>query len=297
MVLNVEITSSEYPDLVSWILRWWRVISLCAFVGLAGSLIYALIASVRYRAEVVCAVAQTRSTKDSSIGALAGRLGALGGLAGITAGGSPEREEIIAELRSRVFLSRFIAERNLAPLLFRNDWDSKNKRWKEDFWSRPHSQLEAAKFFDERVLRIAAGDKSSLLRIQIEWGDSNVAADLANQLVLELNRDLSHKAREDAERRMIFLRTYLARTTEVDVRSALNSQMAEELQQLATASVTPEFALRVIQPAYAPDSRDYVWPKRVLIVALGLIGGLALGLAVATAVTALPREPTRTRTA
>ncbi|MBK6597915.1 MAG: hypothetical protein IPG25_08480 [Proteobacteria bacterium] len=156
------------------------------------------------------------------------------------------------------------------------------------FFSWPRSDIEVARDFDERVLRIVTGDKSSLVRLQVEWRDPKVAMLWANDLVARVNRELALKASAESQRRIKFLQGYLARTSELEIRSALYDQLADELKRLASATVRPEFALRVIQPAYVPDRYDYVWPKRFLVLALGAIGGLALGLALATAASVWP---------
>jgi uncharacterized protein involved in exopolysaccharide biosynthesis len=47
------------------------------------------------------------------------------------------------------------------------------------------------------------------------------------------------------------------------------------------AHVTQEYALRVINKAIAPDADNPVKPNKILFVALGLLFGALLGIAVA----------------
>ncbi len=285
----INSVTSHDQDLATWLRRWRRLILISCAIGLLGSGVYAVFVPERYRAEVVCAVADTEARAGASgLGAIASKLGPIGGLAGLGAGGSQEREEIIAQLRSRPFLAEFTRDNNVGPQLFEFDWDSSRLDWHDDFFRRPRSDIEVARDFDERVLRIVTGDKSSLVRLQVEWRDPKVAMLWANDLVARVNRELALKASAESQRRIKFLQGYLARTSELEIRSALYDQLADELKRLASATVRPEFALRVIQPAYVPDRYDYVWPKRFLVLALGAIGGLALGLALATAASVWP---------
>jgi len=55
------------------------------------------------------------------------------------------------------------------------------------------------------------------------------------------------------------------------------------------ANVRKEYAFKVIDPAVVADEGAYVWPKRFLLIWLGLIVGLSIGIFVALLLGAIDR--------
>ena len=68
----------------------------------------------------------------------------------------------------------------------------------------------------------------------------------------------------------------LAKTTLQDMRAVLYNLLESEKQKAMLANVNEDFALEVIDPAVAPQTREK--PKRKLIVALGGVCGGFLGI-------------------
>ena len=66
------------------------------------------------------------------------------------------------------------------------------------------------------------------------------------------------------EKRVVYLEQELAKTTLQDMRAVLYNLLESEKQKAMLANVNEDFALEVIDPAVAPETREK--PKRKLIV-------------------------------
>lgn len=106
-----------------WMIFWLTTLFTVGGVG------YALKAPNVYKAVAVLA-----PVKDGGGGgqmaALASQFGGLASLAGVNlGGGGGSTDQAIAILNSRKFINRFIAEEQLMPLLFEEQWDAEAKQW------------------------------------------------------------------------------------------------------------------------------------------------------------------------
>ena len=154
------------------------------------------------------------------------------------------------------------------PVLFPN---------RRDFDHAPTSG-EAFKLFNERIRTLIQDRKTGLKTLQIDWKDRNQAAVWANLLVQKLNAEMRKRALDKAEVSIAFLEKELNSTTEVVTRDAISRLIEIEIKRRMLANVTREFAFRVVDKAVAPDDGDVIKPRKVLLVALGMLSGIAIGI-------------------
>jgi uncharacterized protein involved in exopolysaccharide biosynthesis len=218
-------------------------------------------------------LAPAQEEKSGASSALS-QFGGLAAMAGVTIPTDSNIERVLATLKTRVFLKNFIKEKNLLPLIFDEFWDEVSNSWKlppgknalitED----GIAPLQGAISVDK--------DKSGLITLSISWKDPEVAAQWANDLVKQLNEQLREQAIADSRKRVGYLEQELAKTTLQDMRAVLYNLLESEKQKAMLANVNEDFALEVIDPAVAPETREK--PKRKLIVALGGVCGGFLGI-------------------
>lgn len=265
-----EISLADLWDIV-WHGRW--LICGITAVFVLSAVAYALIATEWYRADVLLAPAEDRSTQSltSRLGGLAG----LAGLAGIGVGGG-DSVESIAVLQSRDFTRSFIEDRNLMPVLLAEDWDAVAGRWKDENPEDHPDVRDAIKYFDENVRVVTKDTQTGLVTLQIEWTDAEIAADWANDLVARLNDNMRQRALKEAEHNVEFLQGELTATNVAALRASAGSLLEMELQKLMLAKGNDEFAFRVVDGAQVPKERER--PKRVLIVALAVVIGGAIAI-------------------
>lgn len=252
-----------------WTIVWsskLRIIGI-TFAFTVASIMYALLATEWYRAEVLLAPAEARNASP-----LQNQLGGLAALAGMSLGGS-DSVEAVATLQSREFARAFIEEQGLLPVLLDYQWDPEEERWLEKDPSKQPDIRDAVRRFHEKVLRVEEDRATGLVTLAVEWTDADLAAEWASVLVERLNSRLRERALKEAEANIVYLEGEMAKTNVVTLQQAVGRLVESELQKLMLARGTQEFAFRIIDPAQPPDRR--IRPKRALIVIAGtLIGGV-----------------------
>ncbi len=250
-----------------WQILWkgkWIVIAVTILFA-ASSVTYALLATEWYRAEVLLAPADAKSTP-----ALSGQLGGLAALAGVSVGGR-DTAEAVAVLRSREFAREFIEENGLLPVLFSDEWDSDRGQWKEVDASKWPDVRDAVRRFRETILTVREDRKTGHVTLIVEWTDADTAAAWATALVRRLNASLRNQAIQESETNIEFLRSELSQTNLVTLQQSIGRLLDSELQKLMLARGNEEFAVKVLDPAHVPKQRSR--PRRAVIAILGTIAG------------------------
>lgn len=274
-VLDLERRDTTFgQELLSalWRGRWLLIVSVLAF-GLL-SLVYALVATQWFLAEVVLTPASTRNSQGLT-SQLAG-LGAIAELADLNLGAARNSDEPIAVLKSRDFARQFIQERDLLLVLLRDQWDAQAGRWKERDPHRQPDVRDAVRYFDKNVLQVLEDKRTGLVTVGIRWTSAAQAADWANAIVERLNQQMRARALEEGEANVAYLQKELSTTTEIPVQQAIARLLETEIQGVMVARGRKEFSFRVVDPAMVPKLRD--WPKRTIIVAIGILAGGFFGL-------------------
>lgn len=258
-----------------WSGRWW--ISASCVVFTAAFTAASLLMTPIYRATTVAVDASSGRDGMGSLGGALGQLGGLASLAGISVGGSSGQiEESLAVLRSREFTENFIRDRRLLPELFSERWDKKNARWTVPPEEQP-TLAQAYRFFDNTVRNVARDKLTGLIKIDIEWKDPVKAATWANELVVRLNANMRARAIASSDASVGYLEKELTGTSVVETRQAINRLIEAQINQRMLASVSQEYALRVVDRALPPDPKNVVRPNKRLLVVLGATLGLMLG--------------------
>ena len=261
-------------------LRWWLALIVLGFGGLAVGL--ALSIKPTYRATVVVVEAR----QDQVAGGLSGiasRLSDLGAIAGIQLPqqDSPRREAL-ATLRSRQFILEFVDAAGIAPVLFPEGWNTGRRTWlvsdPDDF---PTRERQFKKF--SRMLTVSEDLRTELISVSVDWGDPEVAAKWANEIVRRLNAKMRERAIDDARSAIRYLNDEVEKTNVVETRAALFRLVEVHLGRAALASTQSDFALRVLDPAVAPDRDDFFRPRRLLISAAGFAFGVCVAAGVVLA--------------
>jgi uncharacterized protein involved in exopolysaccharide biosynthesis len=269
--------------------KFWLLTTVVIFT--IGFVTVAVVMTPVYRATTVmvdASVGRSGLGLDSALG----QLGGLASLAGVdlNAGGDPV-EESIAVLESREFSERFIAAENLMIEFFGDRWDPATRTWKGEPESWP-TPAQAFRRFDSAVRKVSRDQATSLIELQIDWKDPAKAARWANLLIERLNEEMRQRAIAASTASIGYLEQELDGTSAVETRQAINRLMETQINQRMLATVTREYAFRVVDRALPPDRRDYVRPNKLLLFALGPIIGLIFGMILVLLADALaPRQP------
>jgi uncharacterized protein involved in exopolysaccharide biosynthesis len=259
-----------------WNRRLWIVASIVVCTAIAAVVAFVSIPIYRVAAVLVPAGAE-RGGMGAGLNSALGQLGGLASLAGINVGGGDiETEESLAVLRSRQFTEAFIESQNLTPVLFADRWNEEQGAWRAG--KKPPTRAEAFKYFDKKIRSILQNKKTGLVTLQLEWRDREQAAAWANELIHRLNVEMRTRAIAKADASIGYLEKELNGTTMVASREAIGRLIEAQIKQRMIANVQQEYAFRVVDKAMPPDARDIVRPQRLLILAIGVLGGAVLGV-------------------
>jgi uncharacterized protein involved in exopolysaccharide biosynthesis len=273
--LDRQQAGSDVLSALVWRGRWLILAFVLGFASLATA--YAFLATEWYTAEVVLTPAGTKSTQQGLGGSQLEGLGVLAaGIAGLGLSGTRTAEPI-AVLKSRDFSRRFIEDQGLLHVLLADQWDARKGLWKESNPRRQPDIRDAIRFFDKQVLSVDEDRKTGLVTIGVRWKDPTVAASWATMIVDRLNDRMRSRALAESEANVDYLQKELATTNIVEVKLALARILETELQKVMVARGDKQYAFRVVDPADVPKWRS--WPKRRVVVALGILAGGLAGFA------------------
>jgi len=258
----------------------WRILveykHLIAGITLTSSLLAALTAFFMkpvYRAEILLSPVQQE--KRSDLSSLVSQFGGLNDIAGINLGaGGNNTLEAIATLKSRALTTAFINEEHLMPILFTGRWDVSKKQWQAG--AEAPTEWDAYELFDKSIRYVTLDNRSGLVTLAIEWGDPELAAQWANQLVQRVNAERRAEAIREAETSIDYLKQQLATTSSVEIHQAIYRLIEAQEKTIMVANARSEYTFKVIDAAIAPQER--IRPKRQWIVIQGLLIGLIIAL-------------------
>ena len=264
-------------DWIRFCRRSWVTIFASAVLFAAAAAVAAVLMRPVYRAQVVMMPAPSQDSAGG-LSAVAGQVGGLASLAGLGGPGKSTKDQAIAVLRSRLLSDQFVSERHLLPVLFESDWDARAARWKNPDPAKQPTLGRAYKKLTEEVVDVKEDLKSGIITLHVDWTDREMAADWANDLVHRTNLLMRQRATKDADESIKYLTEQLARTDGLDLRGAIVRLFDSQAKSRMVATVTEEYAFRVIDPAVTPDVKDRVRPKRTLMVIFGAVAGAIVGL-------------------
>ena len=253
----------------------WLVLG-CALLCFALATALAFIMTPKYEARVVASFAE-EGKSGGGMGGLAAQYGGLAEMAGISLGSGGSKEASLAFLNSRAFIEQFIEEEKLLPILYEGKWDAEKKQWKVAEDKIP-TMWKAYKLFSKAILSTSLDKKTRLLTLTITWKNREQAVHWANELVRRANETLRQKTITETQSSLDFLQKELEKTSIVEVQNTIYRVMETQVKSMMMANTQEQFAFKVIDPAIVVDEDAFVKPKRPLMMALGLFGGLFLGI-------------------
>lgn len=241
--------------------RWAIVASM-----LLSSLVAATWAGYRepeYVAETVV-VPVTIDQSSVGLGGALGQLGGLASLAGLTmAENDTAIEEAFAVLGSRQFAEQFIRDFDLLPRFFPTA--------KRATMSKGHD------YFESEIVSVSRDRRTGLATIGVRWTDRLDAATWANEIVARVNAEMRSRAIQQARLSLQYLEQERDESRLVETREAINRLIEAQIRREMLASVNPDYAFRVIEPAVPPDEEDTVGPGIFLTAIFGAIVGFLVG--------------------
>ncbi|ROH89148.1 hypothetical protein ED208_12125 [Stagnimonas aquatica] len=253
-----------------------RLIATCACLAALIAGLFAFTATPLYVAEVLIAPAEDQANSGALAG-LAGQFGGLAALAGVNVGAGGNKGVALATLSSRELTEEYIRSNNLLPRLFYQRWDTGTSNWKPSFIDTSAPTLwDGNKLFNSKIRMVDEDKKTGLVTLSIEWHDPVEAATWANALVQRTNDMLRQKAINTSNQNIRYLEEQLSKTSIVELRQSIYRLLESEIKSVMLAQGSAEYAFKVVDPAVVPQEKS--WPRRSLLVLLGLLAGMVLAM-------------------
>jgi uncharacterized protein involved in exopolysaccharide biosynthesis len=257
--------------------RWWWIAISVVLFGAAFITANHVLTPI-YRASIVLIPAKNDKEMDSGSSGLGGGIGGMASLVGINLGGNDsDTEEALAVLKSRQFTDSFIRDLNLMPVLYAKIWDAQTGKWNVDERHQPTAS-RAFRYFDKKIRAVVPEKKTSLITLNIDWTDRIAAAKWANLLVARLNLEMRQREMARADSAVGYLEKEFESTTAVATREAIGHLIEAQVKKRMLATVTQDFAFRVIDPATPPDKDEMHFPNKFVMAIAGPIVGLIMGV-------------------
>ena len=259
--------SEDQLDLAGITGALWRgkwKIAAAAFGATAIAVVYALMATQWWSADVWMAPAEEQNTRN-----LSNQLGSLGGLvgnlAGISVGGGSNAEPLVV-LQSRGFIREFIEKNGLLDEIaavagLGGEEGNVDIR-------------DAVDFFRDRALDVEENRTTRIVVMHVQWTDPETAAAWANGLVKQLNERMRQRALAQADSSVNYLKLELERSNVLTLQQSIGRLLEQQLQKAMLARVNEEFAFRVLDTAQPPNNRSA--PRRRQIVMFAFLFGAFL---------------------
>ena len=272
---------ASLDDTVStlWRKKWLIVILSLMSAGVAGVAAF-ISPSVYVASSVVAPVSNIPggSSGGGGLGSLASQFGGLASLAGVAVPGDSKKFESLAVLQSEALTEKYIRDNNLLPIIFRRKWDSEQNQWKPMNPKKVPTVWLGNDYFKKKVRALSTDTKTGLSTVTITWTDPKLAAKWANDLIKLTNEYLRAKAIRESEARLAYLNEQASKTTELAIRQGLYGLIQDETSKVMLARGSEEYALKVIDPAVAPE-RQFS-PQPVVWIFIGLLVGLMTAIAI-----------------
>lgn len=289
--IQSELDEIRLGDLlrIAWQRKWLIACGTLVF-GIAG-VILTVLAPRKYSASIVVDPVTTSPQMGNlgGLGAIANEFGGLASLAGLRMPQeNSQRAETIAVLQSRALTERYISANNLLPVLFASQWNAKTRRWKATRKREAPTLWTANKYFKSKIREVDSDPKTGLVTLTITWSDPQTSADWANGLVKMTNEYLRQKAIEESQRNIAYLTQQVSKTDDVGIKQAIYRIMQSEISKIMLARGEQQYALKVIDPAQAPERPTS--PKPALWIIASLFVGAFLSFLLALIRADAPRK-------
>ena len=252
--------------------KWW--ITLFIVLVTLGTFVTSLVLPKKYEASVVISPVANSANNGllSSLNSVMSQFSGLASLAGLSPSTDSTKSESLAVLESEALTEQYINDNKLMPVLYASKWDSSKNTWKSSDPANIPSLWKANQLFKKKIRKITTDAKSGLVTLSITWTNAKTAAQWANDLVRLTNEYRRDKALSESERNIAYLTSEVQKTDVVGVKQAIFGVLQSEISKMMLARGNEEYALKVVDPAVAPEKASSplpaVWTSLALAVSL-----------------------------
>jgi len=222
------------------------------FTTLASLFSYTLVPKFQSTITVV----STQTTSDTSgLSSLASEI------TGISAQKGPNDTEIaLLLLRTKGFLSSFVKKNGYLEILYPQKTNNPSD----------------AKIFRDFADKFEISRGKGTIRIKFMDKDPQVASNMANSIVEEINFVMRQEAKDYAQKNLNYLIEESGKTKLTNLKKRLDFMYGEQVEKAMIAEVQKDYVFKVIEKAYPAEKRYY--PIRTQIAGIGFSFGFILSI-------------------
>ncbi len=203
-----------------------------------------------------------------------GSIGGLGSLVGINfSPTSNDIDQTIAVLNSHIFLSNYIENHKISPILMAvRGWDInedtlvydsklydvEKKIWVANLGNQKKSSpsiQEQVKAFRE-IYSVAKDRTTGLISISIKFFSPNISKQWVDWIVKDINSYMKDEKIKSANNVLNYLNREILKTNISEVRNVLADLIKKETQTIALSEKSSEYVFKTIDPAIAPEIKS-----------------------------------------
>jgi uncharacterized protein involved in exopolysaccharide biosynthesis len=246
-------------DYLKVILKHKKLIIIIVAIAVAVTAVKALLTAPVYEAKAVIAPASQQNA-PSGMSLLAAQFG-------VAAPASANVPEIVNLLNSNILREKIIKSHNLLAVFFEKD--SLNKKSENE-------RVWAGLRFLQGVMKVNFKQKDNIIELSIQFKDPQMAAEILNYTLTELNNHMSTEAKRVADTNKKYLESLLNDTADPFIKNKIYNIIAQQIEQSMMAEVKENLAFKVIDPPRVPDKR--IKPERRRMVMFSFMTSLFFGI-------------------
>lgn len=205
------------------LLDYWRVlmkrkwqILLITFIVAALVAGLSLIMPKKYKAEAtLIPITSSSSGSGNALTAMASQMGSLpgiGSLGDLSKLGGGKTKELVNILKSRTLSENIINRFDLLKVIFANQWDPGTKTFFPRFLRPVPVMEDGVNAFRKKYVDVEEDKKTGMVKIDVTMKNSELAARVANAMIVELQEFIESNSLTTAKRNRIFIEEQLVKT-------------------------------------------------------------------------------------
>ncbi len=227
---------------------------------------------------------------DSSQMSSLGQFSGLASMAGIDLGAesSNRKQEVLAILTSKEFLSSFIDDYNLLPYIIAgNGWNMEENeiKYNRKIYSEKNNWVRAKKKYRDVVptvfegqedflknnLRVSENRKNGLISISLVSHSPYLSREILINLTDYINDVIKSQDLEQSKKSIKFIDEQIEKVEIIELKDLFYRLKEEQLKKIMLAETKQQYILKTVDVAYLPEKPTY--PNRALFYLLGLVLG------------------------
>ncbi len=234
------------------LLEYWRVLrkrkwQILAITFAVSSLVLVISLFLPKKYTSQASLLPISSSGSGGLSSMLGQLGSIplvgGQLEGLGGLGGGKSKEIVSILKSQTLAEKTIQKLDLMKVIFAKQYDAKTNSYLPNLTGKVPLMEDAVKSFRKNILTVEDDKKSGLIQVKVTMHHPQLAANMVNGVIIELQNFIQNNSLTIAKRNRIFIEEQLVknRAKLLESGKALNNFYSQN----KISSILPELSVDV----------------------------------------------------